>query len=154
MTDFQQTALQLAAEQQTPAWLAALREQGASTWAAAAWPGRKTEHWKYISLAPLQQYEQLSWGSEADDVALDAVEQVELDAIRLVFVNGRFNAARSSALPAGFAEALDAPKFRSYPESRFNSSSSSCCAGLVAGKRIASPHLQRTFFPAYFSCQA
>ena len=28
MTDFQQTALQLAAEQQTPAWLAALREQG------------------------------------------------------------------------------------------------------------------------------
>ena len=80
MTDFQQAALELAAEQQTPAWLAALRQQGASTWAAAAWPGRKTEHWKYISLAPLQQCEQLGWSSESDDVALDAVEQIELDA--------------------------------------------------------------------------
>jgi len=108
MTDFQQTALELAAEQQTPAWLAALRQQGASTWAAAAWPGRKTEHWKYISLAPLQQCEQLGWSSESDDVALDAVEQIELDAIRLVFVNGRFNAARSSALPAGVVRFADA----------------------------------------------
>ena len=107
MTDFQQTALELAAEQQTPAWLAALRQQGASTWAAAAWPGRKTEHWKYISLAPLQQCEQLGWSSESDDVALDAVEQIELDAIRLVFVNGRFNAARSSALPAGVVRFAD-----------------------------------------------
>jgi len=108
MTDFQQSALQLAASQQTPAWLQPLREQGAANWSAASWPGRRTELWKYISLAPLQQQGDLRWGGEADDSAIDAVERVELDATCLVFVNGRFNAARSSALPAGIVRFADA----------------------------------------------
>ncbi|GGE49519.1 Fe-S cluster assembly protein SufD [Halopseudomonas oceani] len=101
MSDFQQTALQLAAQQQSPEWLADLRKQGASTWAEASWPGRKTENWKYLSLAPLQQYSQLDWGSTSDAQALADVEQLELDATRLVFINGRFSAEHSSSLPTG-----------------------------------------------------
>ncbi|MEE3158049.1 MAG: SufD family Fe-S cluster assembly protein, partial [Pseudomonadota bacterium] len=101
MTDFQQTALQLAGQQQSPEWLAGLREQGASTWAQASWPTRKTENWKYLSLAPLQQYQQLDWGVAADGQALDDVEQLQLDATRLVFINGRFSSEHSSSLPAG-----------------------------------------------------
>ncbi|WVM88489.1 hypothetical protein UMZ34_20510 [Halopseudomonas pachastrellae] len=101
MTDFQQTALQLAGQQQSPEWLAGLREQGASTWAQASWPTRKTENWKYLSLAPLQQYQQLDWGVAADCQALDDVEQLQLDATRLVFINGRFSSEHSSSLPAG-----------------------------------------------------
>lgn len=108
MTDFQQSALQLAEKQKAAAWLQPLRKQGADNWSAASWPGRKTELWKYISLAPLQQQTDLRWGGEADDSAIDAIEQVELDATCLVFVNGRFNAARSSALPAGIVRFADA----------------------------------------------
>ena len=110
MSDFQQTALQLAEQQQSPEWLNSLREQGASTWAKASWPTRKTENWKYLSLAPLQQYQQLGWGAAADSHALDEVEQLQLDATRLVFINGRFSSEHSSALPAGvvrFGEADD-----------------------------------------------
>lgn len=110
MSDFQQTALQLAEQQQSPEWLNSLREQGASTWAKASWPTRKTENWKYLSLAPLQQYQQLGWGAAADSHALDEVEQLQLDATRLVFINGRFSSEHSSALPAGvvrFGEAND-----------------------------------------------
>ncbi|MAD01626.1 MAG: Fe-S cluster assembly protein SufD [Pseudomonadales bacterium] len=110
MSVFQQTALQLAEQQQSPEWLNSLREQGASTWAKASWPTRKTENWKYLSLAPLQQYQQLGWGAAADSHALDEVEQLQLDATRLVFINGRFSSEHSSALPAGvvrFGEADD-----------------------------------------------
>ncbi|MEH6566705.1 MAG: Fe-S cluster assembly protein SufD [Halopseudomonas sp.] len=108
MTDFQQNALQLAHEQSPAPWLQPLRKQGAASWAAASWPGRKTELWKYISLAPLQQQSTLRWGGAADDSAIDAVERVELDATCLVFVNGRFNAARSTALPAELVRFGDA----------------------------------------------
>lgn len=108
MTDFQQSALHLAKQQQPPAWLQPLRTQGAASWSAASWPGRKTEAWKYLSLAPLQQRSDLRWGCDPDDSAIDAVERVELDATCLVFVNGRFNAARSSALPAGIVRFADA----------------------------------------------
>ncbi|WP_425055754.1 Fe-S cluster assembly protein SufD [Pseudomonas abyssi] len=110
MSDFQQTALQLAEQQQSPEWLNSLREQGASTWAKASWPTRKTENWKYLSLAPLQQYQQLGWGAAAESHALDEVEQLQLDATRLVFINGRFSSEHSSALPTGvvrFGEAND-----------------------------------------------
>ena len=56
----------------------------------------------------MQQQSNLRWGTDADDSAVDSVEQVELDATCLVFVNGRFNAARSSALPAGVVRFSDA----------------------------------------------
>lgn len=105
MTDFQQQALKLAAQQQSPVWLEALRTQAANDWQNVIWPTRKTEHWKYTSLASLQKstldainspvhltVSSTDWKTE--------VEFIAVDAIRLVFVNGVFDPASSSELPA------------------------------------------------------
>jgi len=102
MTDFQQQALKLAAQQQSPVWLAALRTQAANDWQNIIWPTRKTEHWKYTSLASLQKstldvinspvhlaVSNTDWKSD--------VEFITVDAIRLVFVNGVFDPVSSSA---------------------------------------------------------
>jgi Fe-S cluster assembly protein SufD len=96
MSDFQQQALRLAQQQQGLSWLQDFRAQAANDWTAQAWPTRKTEHWKYTSLAALQKFTPQDWGQSA----AESIEFIELDATRLVFVNGVFDAARSSELPA------------------------------------------------------
>jgi Fe-S cluster assembly protein SufD len=95
MSDFQQQALQLAAMQQSPAWLGALRTQAANDWQHVTWPTRKTEHWKNTSLASLQKNIPQAWAAKAASLNVEA-EFVAVDAIRLVFVNGVFDAASSS----------------------------------------------------------
>jgi Fe-S cluster assembly protein SufD len=97
MSDFQQQALQLAAQQQSPAWLANLRAQAANDWQAASWPTRKTEHWKNTSLASLQKNIPVQWAIASADWQ-SQVDYIPVDAIRLVFVNGIFDAATSSEL--------------------------------------------------------
>lgn len=97
MSDFQQQALQLANQQQSPAWLADLRAQAANDWQVASWPTRKTEHWKNTSLASLQKNIPLQWASASADWQ-SQVDYIPVDAIRLVFVNGVFDAASSSEL--------------------------------------------------------
>lgn len=98
MTDFQQQAVRLAAQQHSPEWLATLRQQAAETWLQTAWPTRKTEHWKYTPLLPLQKEGFKAWAETSNDWQ-DSVELVDLDATRLVFVNGVFDVASSSDLP-------------------------------------------------------
>ncbi|TGG90396.1 Fe-S cluster assembly protein SufD [Natronospirillum operosum] len=106
MTDFQQQALQLAQQQTAPDWLQDLRAAGAERWSATPWPTRRTEHWKYTPLAPLQKTDFGGWGQAAD--AAD-IEWIDAEAPRLVFVNGRFAPALSSAeLPAGVVRFADA----------------------------------------------
>lgn len=97
MSDFQQQALQLAAKQQSPEWLAGLRAQAANDWQGVVWPTRKTEHWKYTSLVSLQKNIPQTWVSVAANCA-DQIDFIPVDAIRLVFVNGVFDAANSSEL--------------------------------------------------------
>ncbi len=99
MSDFQQLALQLATQQQSPVWLNGLRAQAAVDWQKVIWPTRKTEHWKYTSLASLQKNVPAQWAVANDSWQQD-VEFVAVDAHRLVFVNGIFDAASSSELPA------------------------------------------------------
>lgn len=100
MTDFQQQAIRLAAQQQSPAWLAPLRQQAAAQWLQTLWPTRKTEHWKYTPLLPLQKSGFASWASNDNKAAeLLASELMDLDATRLVFVNGIFDPERSTDLP-------------------------------------------------------
>ncbi len=99
MSDFQQQALQLAAQQQSPAWLGALRAQAANDWQHVTWPTRKTEHWKNTSLASLQKNIPQAWAAKAASLNVEA-EFIAVDAIRLVFVNGVFDAASSSELSA------------------------------------------------------
>lgn len=96
--DFQQHALKLAAQQQSPAWLGDFRARAANDWFDLAWPTRKTEHWKYTSLASLQKNIPLSWSEQSTKAAIES-EFIAVDAIRLVFVNGVFDQARSSELP-------------------------------------------------------
>jgi Fe-S cluster assembly protein SufD len=108
MTDFQKNAITLAAEQSTPAWLAALRHQGAADWSAAAWPGRKTELWQNTTLAPLQTNGPVRWASAGANDWQASVETMPLDATRLVFVNGQFAAEHSSPLPEEVVRFADA----------------------------------------------
>ena len=100
MSEFQQQALRLAAQQQSLPWLNALRAQAADTWLSKAWPTRKTEHWKYTPLQSLQKNIPQAWGGAAAVVASE-LDLIPLDATRLVFVNGVFSAEQSSELPAG-----------------------------------------------------
>ena len=96
MSDFQQQALQLAGQQDTPEWLADVRTTGARQWLKTPWPTRKTEHWKYTPLAPLQRSGFQEWAGRTADWQ-NQIEFLELDATRLVFVNGHFDAEASSA---------------------------------------------------------
>ena len=105
MNDFQQQALQLAGQQESPTWLRGLRTQAVMDWQKIIWPTRKTEHWKYTSLTSLQKnhfvlLEKKPLRSEiAPHTWQQDVELIELDATRVVFVNGVFDAASSSELP-------------------------------------------------------
>ncbi len=110
MTDFQQQALQLATQQQSPAWLGDLRAQAANDWQHVIWPTRKTEHWKNTSLASLQKNSPQAWATKATSLNVEA-EFIAVDAIRLVFINGVFDAASSSDLSTEvvrFSQANDA----------------------------------------------
>lgn len=97
MTDFQQQALLLAAQQQSPLWLNGLRTQAAFDWQKIIWPTRKTEHWKYTSLASLQKNIPTQW-ADSHAAGQQGIEFIPLDAVRLVFINGIFDAASSSEL--------------------------------------------------------
>ncbi|GGD03325.1 Fe-S cluster assembly protein SufD [Halopseudomonas salina] len=109
MTDFQNRAIELAAQQQSPDWLTSLRRKGADNWTAAAWPTRKTESWKYTPLAPLQSASAGTWGSSEGVEWKEDIEPIEdFDATRLVFVNGQFVPAESSPLPASVVRFADA----------------------------------------------
>ncbi len=87
--------LQLADAQSVPAWLSSLRLAGAQEWRAAAWPDRRTELWKYTPLTALRNRQfQLA---SASLTACSPQPLLDVDAIRLVFVNGVFDAAASSS---------------------------------------------------------
>ena len=93
-TQFQQQALHLAAAQQAPQWLAALRFAGAEQWLQSSWPGRRTELWKYTSLQALQKtpFQNASGALHA----LPADVLLDVDATRLVFVNGVLDSGAST----------------------------------------------------------
>lgn len=95
---FQKRAAALAAQQTSPDWLAALRSQGVEQWSGARWPDRKTERWKYTPLMPLQTADVARWAETAANWQ-DGIEWLEIDATRLVFVNGVFAPEHSSELP-------------------------------------------------------
>ena len=100
MADFQQQALTRATQQKSLTWLADLRSQAANDWQNVQWPTRKTEHWKYTSLASLQKTSlTLVNSTAATSDWKSEVEFIDVDAVRLVFVNGVFDAANSTNLP-------------------------------------------------------
>ena len=96
MTDFQQQAIKLAAQQQPLAWLEHFRALAANEWLAQPWPTRKTEHWKYTPLQGLQKTQLTSWGGTGIAANHVQSEFIPLDAHRLVFVNGVLDVANST----------------------------------------------------------
>lgn len=105
--------------QPAPAWLQDTRSKGAALWRSALWPTRKTEWWKYTSLRALEQQDFFaSTAPDTDFTPQDLVQYFgiqNIDAHRLVFVNGRYCSKLSdvAALPEGvelvtFAEANEA----------------------------------------------
>ncbi|UTF60873.1 Fe-S cluster assembly protein SufD [Gilvimarinus sp. DA14] len=99
MGDLQTAALKLAEAQSAPAWLADVRRRGAERFAATAWPNRRTENWKYTSLAALANKE-LS-APTAATTTVPEQDLIAFDAYKLVFVNGILDTAQSDELPAG-----------------------------------------------------
>lgn len=80
-----------------PAWLAERRREGLEAFAAAGFPGRRDEDWKYTDLKLVKRR-----SFECHSAPALAVPEIEgLDCPMLVFVNGRLAATRG--LPEGMA---------------------------------------------------
>lgn len=96
MSGFQLQALELAAQQTPMAWMSDIRHQGATRFADTPWPNRRTESWKYTSLNGLKN--KVCTAINSDTRLLHSNEPwLSLNAHRLVFVNGVFNAAASTS---------------------------------------------------------
>jgi Fe-S cluster assembly protein SufD len=98
MTDFHAAALRLGSDD-APAWLSELHAAGRAVWASTSLPDRKTEAWKYTSLRALERENWLGPARQpAADEALDRCYHIPgLDAAAIVFVNGHYSSALSSA---------------------------------------------------------
>jgi Fe-S cluster assembly protein SufD len=95
--DFNQQAINLINSTKKADFLATVNNSGLEQFKALPFPTRKTEDWKYTSLFALtkQDYNQAVQSSDAQ--SLESLYQVaELDAHRLVFVNGVYKAELSS----------------------------------------------------------
>lgn len=75
-------------------WLAVQRAQALDAWLACALPTRRTEAWKYTGIEALAEQDYLR-APAAHAVGAAAAALPAFDAIRLVFVNGRFDPALS-----------------------------------------------------------
>ncbi|SPJ34515.1 Fe-S cluster assembly protein SufD [Kushneria phyllosphaerae] len=80
-----------------PEWLAEKRRAGASHLETVGFPTRRDEAWKYTDMS---RFSSLEFGqadsAELDQARLDALK-LDIDACRLVFVDGLFNAELSDA---------------------------------------------------------
>ena len=99
MSQFQQHALQLASQQRPLDWLNDFRSRAATQWEKTLWPTKKTEAWMYTPLTNLQKNTDFIWAKNNSPLASEN-DFIPIDAIRLVFVNGIFDAMASSELPA------------------------------------------------------
>jgi Fe-S cluster assembly protein SufD len=99
MSQFQQHAVMLAKQQTRLNWLDGFRAQAVDQWEKVLWPTKKTEAWMYTPLTDLQKNTGLDWAK--NESAFQSINDLmSIDAIRLVFVNGIFDASASSELPA------------------------------------------------------
>lgn len=88
-----------------PSWVAARRQAGAARFQALGFPTRRDEDWKYTDVRRIAEGDfALAADAEFDAATFDAM-RLEIDAYRLVFVDGRFSSTLSDldALPAGVA---------------------------------------------------
>ena len=99
LKDFSQAAIELANSQQSAAWLADVRKTGLAEFSAMPFPTRKTEDWKYTSLHPLTQVNYNQGIANTQVVTGQNLFEIpDLDAQRIVFINGHYNAELSDNL--------------------------------------------------------
>ena len=85
-------------------WLAPKRAHAIELLTQTKWPTRKTEAWRYTPLRPV---ERTKAGVVSGDANLSPESITGLEAIELVFVNGRFDATQSAKeLPTGLLVSL------------------------------------------------
>ncbi len=86
-------------------WMADLNQKGLSQWHSHSLPTRKTENWKYTSLKALEAKDYLHVAEPQASALSDELSQLcaipDLDGIKVVFVNGYFNADLSHASFSG-----------------------------------------------------
>ncbi|MDP2504907.1 MULTISPECIES: Fe-S cluster assembly protein SufD [unclassified Oceanobacter] len=101
-TVFQDQQLQRVNGTHAPDWLQPIRAQGSAAFAAAPWPTRKTEAWKYCSLKTLagdSYHADIPPITAANNKDLAAAATIAgLDSYQLVLVNGQIHPELSSAL--------------------------------------------------------
>lgn len=120
MSDFMRQPLDRAAAS-APPWLRDYLLAGRRRWEHSALPTRKTEQWKYTSLAALQAAYAPA-GKGLTELAESGVKLPGFGGYRLVFINGRFSAEHSDGvLPGGVklvrfaaADSAQAEKIRSH----------------------------------------
>jgi len=86
-----------------PSWVAARRQAGAARFEALGFPARRDEEWKYTDVRRIAEGDfALATDAEFDATRFDA-QRLDIDAYRLVLVDGRFNPGLSEldGLPAG-----------------------------------------------------
>lgn len=88
-------------------FLQGFQSQAQSIWQNQAWPTKKTENWKYTSLAVLEKNDYFSKAAEEDQAVDEALLQAQaiagLKTVKLVFQNGRLlsSASELENLPEG-----------------------------------------------------
>lgn len=83
-----------------PAWISALRETGAASFAASGLPTPAWEGWQYTNLRPMTAT-LFHFDAPADIAAQDLPAPLLTDSHRIVLVNGRLRPDLGTALPDG-----------------------------------------------------
>lgn len=83
-----------------PAWISALRETGAASFATTGLPKPSWEGWQYTNLRPMKP-EAFTFDVAADIAAQDLPPALLPDSHRIVLVNGRLRPDLGTALPDG-----------------------------------------------------
>lgn len=99
--------LHAAAGAEEPQWLAGKRREGAAQFEAQGFPTRREEAWKYTDMSRLSGIEfGQATNSELDQALFEAL-RLDIDACRLVFVDGVFSSTWSDIdqLPEGLSVA-------------------------------------------------
>ena len=87
------------------AWIGPLRSAGRARYAAVGLPHKRIEAWKYTDLRALGKIP-FAPANDFPRVALPEADLLDVDAHRMVFVNGRFEPALSSDLEEGLPEGV------------------------------------------------
>lgn len=97
MSDLRASAIATAAKSTSLSWLAPYREQSLARVNAGQWPELRQEHWVHSPIKRLHA----ALANTTEATSLSDVNDVipELNAMRLVFVDGKFDAAASDFAP-------------------------------------------------------